>query len=147
MKILDEAVRVASKTENGIERSRRLMILAGIAARIDASRGFEDMKQAIEEFNRAGFAPEWEKAGSPAEGVRGKPNSVNIGISPLLDDEDFYRLGSTDFERALAVAQRIQMKEASAVVQLAVCRGALSKLRPEALPRAIGEQEAGKPKQ
>src|SRR6185503_15008090 len=106
IKMLDAAVRVAAKTENGIERSRRLMILAGIAARVDASRGFEDMKQAIEEFNRADFSSEWEKAGSPAEGVRGKPNSVNIGISPLLDDEEFYRLGSADFERALAVAQR-----------------------------------------
>lgn len=141
LKMLDEAIRGAGKIENGVERARRLMMLAGVAARIDASRGFEEMKQAIEEFNHAGFASEWEKAESPAEGGKGKMRGVNIGISPLLDDEDFYRLGSADFERALAVAQRIQMREASALMQLAVCRGALSKLKPPALPRAIGEPE------
>jgi hypothetical protein len=149
--MLDEAIRGAGKIENGVERARRLMILAGVAARIDASRGFEEMKLAIEEFNHAGFASEWEKAESPAESGKGKMRRVNIGISPLLDDEDFYRLGSADFERALAVAQRFQMREASALMQLAVCRGALSKLRQSALPRAIGEpekqQEAAKAKQ
>jgi hypothetical protein len=150
IKMLDEAVRAAAKIENRIDRSRRLMGLAGIAARIDASRGFEEMKLAIEEFNRAGFASEWEKGESPAEPGRGKTR-VNIGLSPLLDDESFYQLGSADFERALAVAQRIQLREASALVQLAACRGALSKHQPAALARPIGEpekpQEPGKAKQ
>ena len=154
IKMLDEAGRLAAKNDNGVEAARRLMTLAGVAASIDASRGFEEMKQAIEEFNRAGFAPEWEKgqeSGPPALGGKVMTSRVNIGLSPLLDDENFYRLGSADFDRALAVAQRFKMREASALAQLAVCRGALSKLQPSALPRAIGEpekqQEAAKPKQ
>ena len=148
LKMLDDALRLAARLEDRVERSRRLMVLAGVAARIDVSRGFEEMKQAIEEFNRAGFASQWEKGqevGNSNEAGKGKPGSVNVGLSPLLDDEDFYRLGGLDFDRAWAVAQRFQMREASALAQLAACRGAFSKLQQAAQPEKL--QGAARPKQ
>ena len=150
LKMLDEALRLAAKLEDRVERSRRLMVLAGVAARIDVSRGLDEMKQAIEEFNRAGFASEWEKGqdvGSSNEAGKGKPSSVNIGLSTLLDDEDFYRLGGLDFDRAWALAQRFQMREASALAQLAICRGALAKLQPPTQPPPAKQQEVVRPKQ
>jgi hypothetical protein len=56
-------------------------------------------------------------------------------LSFLLNDKDFESLGSKDFSRALAVAREIHMKEASALAQLAVCRGALIKRQTTSAPQ------------
>jgi hypothetical protein len=138
LQMLAEAERLTLSIEDGVLRARRLMVLAGTASRVDSNRGFDEMKLAVTEFNRAGFAPEWERyreAQSINEADK-NPRLTNIGLSSL-NDRDLESLGSKDFSRALAVAREIQMKEASALAQLAVCRGALSKLQAPAPPKTI----------
>jgi len=126
-RILDEHERRAAAIEEPTERSLRLMQLAGFAESIDLDLAFEKMKQAIAEFNQAGFAPELSRyrdqgiggaAGNPAE-------RINIGLGGLLNNWDLYWLGRKDFERGVALAQRFQMREARALILLNACRGAL----------------------
>ncbi|MFY9554011.1 MAG: hypothetical protein WAV47_04745 [Blastocatellia bacterium] len=142
--MLDDAERRASGIDNPIERAWQLKMLAGITARIDRDRGFEKMGLAIEEFNRAGFVPEWEKhqvIETPA-GVSIK--NVYSGVSGLLDDRDFNWLGQTDLERALLLAERVHLKEASALAQLAACHGKLSRIQPQKQPITEKQKEAEK---
>jgi hypothetical protein len=131
--ILSEATLRANKTGNGVERALQLISLARAAGGIDTNRGFEEMKLAIDELNRAGMAPEWEKyeeIETTSGGEKAKTTSrVYIGLSVLLESQDFQWLGNVDFDRGLALAQQVQMREASALAQLAVCRGALNKLQ------------------
>ncbi len=142
--MLDEAERRASEISNPIERAWQLKMLAGIAARVDRARGFEKMGLAIEEFNRAGFAPEWEKYQviETAAGVTQK--NVYSGLSGLLDDRDFTWLGQTDLDRALSLAEKLHLREASALAQLAACRGMLSKVQPQKPPVTEKQKDAEK---
>lgn len=119
-------------------------MLAGISARVDRARGFEKMGLAIEEFNRAGFAPEWEKYQviETAAGITTK--NLSSGLSGLLEDGDFRWLGQTDLDRALTLAEQLQMKEASALAQLAACRGMLSKIQPQKQPVTEKQKDAEK---
>jgi hypothetical protein len=129
--MLDVAERRVSGIENPIERAWQLKMLAGIAARVDRSRGFEKMGLAIQEFNGAGFSPEWEKyqvIETPA-GVTSK--NLYSGVSGLLEDGDFRWLGQTDLDRALTLAEEFHLREASALAQLAACRGMLSRVQPQ----------------
>jgi hypothetical protein len=127
-RVLDQYERLAAGIENPIERTLRLMELAGIAANIDMNRGFDEMKLAFLEFNRAGFVPELQKYRDDAG--TGRVSSVNIGLSGLINDWNLQWLGRTDFDRALVLTQQFQMREATALMQLAVCRGALGKFQP-----------------
>lgn len=124
-RILDEYERRAHEIQDGIERAQQLMELAGVAASIDRNRAFEEMKLAIAEFNGAGFAPELQR-NRDRDGKGGTAATVNIGLSWLLGNWNFQWLGRTDFERAFALTREFQMREASALMQLEACRGALS---------------------
>jgi hypothetical protein len=129
---IDAAERSAMNLENQVECARDLMMLAGVIAGIDVNRGFEKMEQAISELNRAGLASDWEKnqqieitlAGEKEKTIR----SLNVGVGTLFSDPDFQSLGSKDFSRALGLARQVQVPGGSVLAQLAVCRGALSKL-------------------
>lgn len=57
-----------------------------------------------------------------------KMSRVNIGLSPLLNHLPFGWLWDLDFDRALLVAKQVEMKEASALVKLSICRGALARI-------------------
>jgi hypothetical protein len=132
--MLDEYQRKAEAINNDPERAERLMGLAGIALTIDTNRGFEDMKLAIAEFNRAGFAPELEKYQASNGGNQVSGVGVNIGVGTLLNGWGMHSFnlrlfGEADFDRALTLAQHFQMREASALAQLDFCRGALMVLR------------------
>ena len=83
------------------------------------------MGAAIDEFNRAGFVPKWDKyqVFETAAGVTNR----NL-YSGLLEDRDFNWLGHSDLDRALSLAERFQLREASALAQLAACRGMLSQI-------------------
>ena len=126
-RLLDEYERRAAGIEEPSERALRLMQLAGAASNIDRNRGFEEMKRAIVEFNHAGFVAELERyRDNESVGGTGSPAArVNIGLGALLNDWDLYWLGRTDFDRAVALTQQFQMREATALLQLNVCRGAL----------------------
>ena len=124
-RILSEYMQRAAGIEEPHERALRLMQLAGAAVNIDSNRAFEDMKRAIAEFNRAGFVPELERySDHDASGGPGSPK-VNIGLSGLLGNWDLYWLGATNMDRAMSLTREFQLKEAAALMQLNVCRGAL----------------------
>ena len=145
--MLAEANRLAANIENGIDRSLQLISIARAAGYLDTNRGFEEMKLAIDEFNRAGVAPEWEKheeIGTTSGSENGKMTSrVNVGVSALLGHPDFQWLGNTDFDRALTLAQQVQVREASAFAQLSVCRGALSKVQFLTPKKSIAPEKPG----
>ena len=134
-RILDEYQRRARENQDGIERAQQLMELAAVAANIDRNRAFEEMKLAIDEFNRAGFAPELQK-NRDGDGKGGTAATVNIGLGWLLGNWNFQWLGRTDFDRAILLTREFQMREASALMQLEVCRGALSGVQ-QASPKPI----------
>jgi hypothetical protein len=95
-------------------------------------------------FNTAGFLPEWEKyqlIETPA-GVTQK--NLHSGLSGLLEDGDFRWLGQIDLDRALTLAEQLQLKEASALAQLAACRGMLAKIQPHNAPLTEKQKDAEK---
>jgi hypothetical protein len=62
--------------------------------------------------------------------------------APLLaeaQDAPVKKPASEDFDRAMALTQQFQMIEASALMQLEVCRGALSGLQPTS-PKPIANE-------
>lgn len=126
-RVLDGYEQRAAGIEERTERALRFMQLASVASEIDLNRGFEEMKRAVAEFNQAGFVPELERYrdGDPAA-------RVNIGLGGLLNNWDLQWLGRTDFDRAVALTQQFQMREAAALMQLNVCRGALGNVRATA---------------
>ncbi|HKS40582.1 MAG TPA: hypothetical protein VJX74_08185, partial [Blastocatellia bacterium] len=146
IRLLDEAKQQAARVENGIERTQQLMTLAGIATDIDENRGFEEIELAIKEFNRAGFVPELDKYQEVEAAGGKKPVKINTGLNTLLNVREFQWFGSRDFDRTLMLAQQFQMKEASAIAQLAACRGALAKFQ-SMTPRKPLARDADKPKQ
>ena len=121
--VLSEAQRLTPNTDSSIERATDQIRFAGIAARMDANRGFEALRSAVVAINHANFAARWTKMeGDPLGAGR-----TNIGLEILFYDFNagFGLLGRTDFDRALQLAQTIEMKEAALLAQLAVCRGVL----------------------
>jgi len=124
-RILSEYMQRAAAIVEPHDRALRLMQLAGAGVNIDSNRAFEDMKRAIAEFNQAGFVPELEKySDNETSGGPGSPK-VNIGLSGLLGNWNLYWLGATDMDRAMSLTREFQLKEAAALMQLNVCRGAL----------------------
>jgi hypothetical protein len=151
LRLVEEEQRRAESVANGVERTQHLMTLVGVVAIIDANRAFEAMATAIEEFNRAGFVPEWDKYQDMANGGE-DPNAITriyIGLRNV-SESNFQLLGSLDLDRALGIAQQLKMREASALAQLALCRGALSKLQSVTPPKPVSppkKQEAVKTRQ
>ena len=148
--ILAGATRRTANIEDGVERGLQLISLARIAGSIDLNRGFDQMKIAIDDFNRAGIVTEWEKyeeigTGSVGAGEK-TTRSVNVGLSALLGNADFQWLGNMDFDRGLVLAQQVQVREASSILQLAVCRGALSKLQAATPKKSMTPEKPPEPK-
>lgn len=148
IRLFDEAKQQVARVENGIERAEQMMKLASIATSLDENRGFEEMELAVKEFNRAGFAPELNKYQEiEIAGESGKKVvNINTGLNVLLNAREFHWFGSRDFDRTLMLAQQFQMKEASAIAQLAACRGALMKFQ-SMTPRKPLARDADKTKQ
>lgn len=124
-RILDGYEQKATGIVEPTEKVLRLMQLAGVAVNIDLNRGFEEMRRSIVEFNQAGFVPELERYRDHKMAGTGSPAQVNVGLSGLLGNWDLFWMGSTDLDRGLALTRQFQMKEAAALMQLNLCRGAL----------------------
>jgi hypothetical protein len=133
LQMLESAGQRLSSIENGVEKAQQLLSIAAVTVRTDPERGYEEVIRAVDEFNRSGFVPEWDKfdeAESRFESLKlGKQQAENRGLSFLSSSDVFYWLGNNDLQRALATARLIQMPEASVLAQLSVCRGAISKLQ------------------
>src|SRR4030095_667380 len=129
---MDESEGLAEKTGNGIERASEMLQIAGVAARVDPDRGFDDMKLAVLAINRADLAPQWQKLETSKDlktGITSRKNTGLAMLGGLLFDNGFSLLARADFDRALMLAKGIELKEASALAQLSVCRGVLASQR------------------
>ncbi len=116
--ILNEAERSLAKAEDGADKARALLALAGAAARSDPLRGFEIMQSAVSAINRAASNGSQRAAGQTGF----DPEALNF-------EQSFPLLARADFDRAVRLAQAIEKREWSVQAQLTLCRGALSARR------------------
>jgi hypothetical protein len=98
------------------------------------------MRLAIAEFNRAGFSSEFETRQTIQAAAGTDATIEELGLSGLLEDRDFMWLAHSDPERALELAEQLSPREASALVQLAVCRAMHSKLQPQKQPVTVKQE-------
>jgi hypothetical protein len=128
LQIISEAQRLIESMENSIETVFDHLRLAGIAARLDVDRGFEDLSHVVLSINEATLASRWTKIEKGPEGAWVRKD-VGIGRLGGAFDVGLTVFGEIDFNRALQAARGLDMKEASVLAQLAVCRGVLRSRR------------------
>jgi hypothetical protein len=119
LEVLSDAEALTSRAENGPDKARAMLTLAGAVAHIDGIRGFETMKSAINAINRTSLT--LTPAGYLTVGGRGAGplNTFNF-------NDAFTPLALSDFEGALLLAQSLERKEAAVLAQVAICRSALT---------------------
>jgi hypothetical protein len=113
VKIADEAARLVMHTVNSKTRAETLTAMAAICAQSDAARGFEIAHAAADAINQAGDSIIWDI------------NETSLpmpGIHHLEVERAYSLLGRADFNKAIALAQTIKMKDSSLIAQLAACR-------------------------
>jgi hypothetical protein len=120
LEVLSDAEALTSRAENGPDKARAMLTLAGAVARIDTIRGFEAMKSAIDVINRTNLTLTPGGILTISGRGAGPLNTFNF-------NDTFAPLARSDFQGALLLAQSLERKEASALAQLAVCRAALIK--------------------
>jgi hypothetical protein len=127
LQVLGEAEQQIRTSEDGIDKARNLLQLAGVAGRLDPKRGFEDLKAAVDAINRVELAPQWQKYETVSAATNAMSPRRNIGLVVLFFffDNSVSQIARADFDRTLQLAQGIQMKEASVLAELAVCRAVL----------------------
>jgi tetratricopeptide (TPR) repeat protein len=136
VEMLNEAERLIGKAGHQPEKARALLELAAAMTQVDALRGFEVLKTAVEAINRTDFNPALQQ--TFAMDLSG---AVAVGGDALSFDHSFAPLARTDFQRALLLAQDIEKKELSASAQISVCRGVLLKPREKQKERAAPAKE------
>ncbi len=121
MGMISEVAQEIGRAEDGPDKVRAMLILADAAVHLDPNLGFEVMKPAVEAINHV-------DAGQKSNRT---PSQGGFDLSTLKFDQGFPLLARYDFERTLLLAQEIEKKEVSVLVQLALCRGVLIKPREQ----------------
>ena len=119
LEILTEAEKTFEKADDGLDKTRAMLIVAGAAARIDPLRGFDILSSAIVDLNRAHLDNKSHRAPAPSD----------LNSETLYLDQVFAMLARADFDRALQLAQSIDKEELCILAQLAICRGLLTQIR------------------
>jgi len=145
--ILNEAENNAAKLRAASARVNSLLKVASTISAFDAARGFEMMQSVVKAMNEAGLQQEEPKQpGSPRAPASSAPDisksKAGESYTSVLEST-LAMLARADFERALSVAQQIEVKEASVAAQLAVCRGGLSPKPASTLSTTADGIEAG----
>lgn len=128
VEILHEAENNSARLRAAAARVDSLLKVAGAVSAFDTARGFEIMHSVVKAINEAAAQQEdprqagSPKASSPATDAR--ESMIGANYSMVLEST-LAILARADFERALSVAQQIEIKETSVAAQLAVCRGGL----------------------
>jgi len=145
IEILNEAESSSAKLRAPSARMYSLLKVAGTVSDFDTLRGFEMMQSVVKAINET-VNQQREQTKQPGSAKTPASNDL-----PAPTTAESYRsalegtlavLARADFERALLLAQQIEVKEAAVAAQLAVCRGALTAKPPSTLPSAAADVEA-----
>ena len=128
VQMIAEAQQLFPNMENSIDTVYDQLRLAGIVARLDVDRGFEDLSQTVVSINKAKLASRWSKIEKGPEGTWVRKDN-GVGGLGFAFDAGLATFGRIDFNRALQAARGLEMKEASVLAQLAVCRAVLGNRR------------------
>lgn len=130
IEILNEAENNSAKLRIAAARVNSLLKVASAVSAFDTPRGFEIMQSVVKAINEAAAQQEELKPpGSSKATASPAPDAQKSKIAAsysLVLESTLAILARADFERALLVAQQIEIKEASVAAQLAVCRGGLA---------------------
>lgn len=148
VEILNEAENNSARLRAPGDRVNSLLKVASAVSAFDTARGFDIMQSVVKAINETAVHMEEIKAsGSPRTSASSAPEAQKkseAGASySMVLESTLAILARADFERALSVAQQIEIKEASVAAQLAVCRGGLGPKPPPSFPAAAHEIEAG----
>jgi hypothetical protein len=137
--LLDDAQRILVK-EGAVmteTKARALVRVANLYAAIDALRGFDVMRTAVDAVNK-GLA-------LPADTSKsGRNPALLFRLSEFDASQGLEELARTDYFRALSLAQGIEARPLSILAQIGVVRGAM---RPVPVPKAPPAAPKPKPKQ
>lgn len=137
LEIINEVEQSLVKADPGPEQVIALLNIAGVAAEIDAARGFEITKSAVEAINRADKA------------LNQNSNAAAVATMNRLNFEpSFSALARANFDRALLLAQSLEKREFVVRAQLAVCRGvliALLEAKAKETEKSEKEQQKAQP--
>jgi hypothetical protein len=89
LEILTEAEKAFEKADDGMDKTRAMLIIAGAAVRIDPLRGFDILSSAIADINRAQLDNKSHRAAAPSD-----LNSETLDL-----DQVFAMLARVDFDR------------------------------------------------
>jgi hypothetical protein len=145
IEILNEAETSSTKLRAPVARMNSLLKVASSVSDFDAPRGFEMMQSVIKAINEASSVqqPEPKQPGLARASSSTDPSRPGIGESyKSALESTLALLARADFERALLLAQQIEMKEAAVAAQLAVCRGGLAPKQSSNLSTTADEVEA-----
>lgn len=112
--VLNEVQTAVEKEKEGPDKVVCMLIIANASARLSPVKGFESMKKAVDAINRA----------------KDSDGKLTVAISYDSFDDNLLVLAEADFDRAMAMAKSITLKNASTIAQVAVCRGVLLQKRP-----------------
>jgi tetratricopeptide (TPR) repeat protein len=136
--LLDDAQRILLK-EGAVmteTKARALVRVANLYAAIDALRGFDVMRTAVDAVNKG--------LSLPADAAKaGRNPALLFRLSEFDASQGLEELARTDYFRALALAQGIEAHPLSILAQIGVIRGAM---RPLPNPKAPPAAEKPKPK-
>jgi hypothetical protein len=124
--ILAEAEQTLYTAENSTEKASEMLRLVSVASKIDPGRGFDDLKAAVAVLNSSELPHQWgtyEAVVSKSTGKMFVPRYT--GLELLRFGPAVERLAHLDLAQTLLLVQGIQMREASALAQLAICRAIL----------------------
>jgi hypothetical protein len=127
IEVLNEAESNSAKLRTPAARVNSLLKVASTVSAFDPPRAFEIMQSVVKAINEAGSQQDEPKqAGSPRVSSSDLSKSrIGESYTPALEST-LAVLARADFDRALLVAQQIEVKEATVTAQLAVCRGGLA---------------------
>lgn len=130
IEILNEAENNSAKLRTPAARVNSLLKVASTVSVFDPPRAFEIMQSVVKAINEAGSQQDEPKqAGAPKASTSSATDlyksRIGESYTPALDTT-LAVLARADFERALLVAQQIEVREATVAAQLAVCRGGLA---------------------
>lgn len=133
---LDDAQRLIVKDGAVMtrEKAEALVRVANALAPLDATRGFEAMRQALDAVNTGLRRVD----GAPQTGVRRNPGTV-YQLGALDPSSGLEALARTDYFRSMGLAQRLDSRALSLLAQLGAVRSAL---RPRMASPAVAPAPA-----